>query len=1103
MLRKRAVALALSLLASPIVLALGLGTLKTQSPLNQPFDGRIEILGASATDFDTMTVKLADAKQFERAGVPREAVLLALKFNIVSDDAGPDYIRISTRDPVREPFLNFLLELNWAKGRMVREYTVLLDPPRYDPNRRAQATTPVRPYAAPSPRPAAAPAAALPGPGAPPTGVAGGEFTVQEADTLWSLASRHRPDPSVSVQRMMVALLRANPEAFISGNMNLVRRGAVMRLSTQEELNALDQGSAVAEVQQQNQRWEELRQGAASAPAAEPLNPPAAEAAPGASAAAAEARLELVAPEAEGATDQGTAAPAPGSAQAAASGPALAEEELTTSEQEKSELRAKLTEADQIIDLLQRQVQIKDEELAALQTRLAAAGEPATATPDTAGETAAAPPEERILPAPWSPPADVAQPETGATPPPALPAAAPSEQTKPAPAVGHAEPPPTPSFLDRIVPPHIQRSVPGGALTILGVLGTLAALLLVWAARAVGRGRERPIAPAARGARVAGAAAPASAPVVPAPLPAVEAPTEEVDQFQRTLEASAEQLAGETREDPLEEVNVYLAYERFDQAEELVKKVIEQYPDEHKYKLRLLEIYYSANNKRAYEDAARSLYAAVGEHHPLWESAVAMWNEMSPERPLFSPEREHEATPVAAAAAAAAAGTAAAFVDITGDTSPGAATLGMAPGGESALETTKIGLTNERAAAAGLDFDLGTGADTADEGFLDLTAAVETQPAADLIDLTASTDLDSALGDEGASYSDLFDISAEESTPGTGLTLDYTEPAGATPDLLDITKTGGQALDTTGELLDVTTPAADGTSPPLPEAGALPATDTVLDFDLSDTVAPALESETVPLDEAAAAEDTLDFDIGGLGVTVGEHEAGAGELDLTLQSDVAPASEPVLDLELDDEAAAELDLSLTHPPAGMAESGAPPTLDIDSESEIEFDLALQDTTDFDSLAIEDTLELPKADGAVNLAEGEDESLEDLTRSMEASLAGFDLEDVATDETSLDLALGALDADAVELDFSLDEAGDLDELDTLSLDTSDLGLDGAGTGDELAISSDSDEADTKLNLAKAYIELGDHDGARSILDEVVRAGSEAQQEEARRLLAQLT
>jgi pilus assembly protein FimV len=134
MLRKRpvAVAVVLTALLTPVAFGLGLGTLKTKSALNEPFEAQIPVVSASVQDFDSLKAKLADEAQFDRAGVPREAVLLNLRFEVVSSEAGADYIRVTTKDPVREPFLNFLLELNWAQGRLVREYTVLLDPPLYD-----------------------------------------------------------------------------------------------------------------------------------------------------------------------------------------------------------------------------------------------------------------------------------------------------------------------------------------------------------------------------------------------------------------------------------------------------------------------------------------------------------------------------------------------------------------------------------------------------------------------------------------------------------------------------------------------------------------------------------------------------------------------------------------------------------------------------------------------------------------------------------------------------------------------------------------------------------------------------------------------------------
>jgi len=139
-----------TLLASAVQ-AMGLGSITTSSSLNQPFEARIPIVGATPADLDTVAARLADAEQFERAGVGREAVLLALKFEVVAGEPGQEYLRVTTADSVREPFLNFLVELAWANGRIVREYTVLLDPPTY------ALPAPAATAPAPSPLPAAAP----------------------------------------------------------------------------------------------------------------------------------------------------------------------------------------------------------------------------------------------------------------------------------------------------------------------------------------------------------------------------------------------------------------------------------------------------------------------------------------------------------------------------------------------------------------------------------------------------------------------------------------------------------------------------------------------------------------------------------------------------------------------------------------------------------------------------------------------------------------------------------------------------------------------------------------------------------------------------------
>ena len=412
MLRNLAAALALTLL-SQTAMGLGLGTLKQSSGLNEPFNARIGILSATAEDLDTILVRLADGEQFERAGIDRGGVLLQLRFKVVEAGSGEDYIQISSREPIREPFLNFLLELNWAKGRMVREYTVLLDPPLYDPVRRQAATTQATTAPAPTPPPPitepvmqkpeplpAEPAAPVvitepleePADVPAPAPISQYEDNsllnpVQANDTLWSIASANVPDGSVSVQQMMLALLRANPEAFGENNINILKRGAILRLPDSDEIASVSRSDAIAEVQRQHQLWnnyrdvaiEDVPEVAQELPVVEESPAPMVDEPQVAEESTVEpepmadedsvmeetpveepsGRLELVAPDSDD-DEIGAGAGADGMSDVT-----LAQEELDAQVQENTELQARIAEANEIIDLMSRQVDIKDDELAA------------------------------------------------------------------------------------------------------------------------------------------------------------------------------------------------------------------------------------------------------------------------------------------------------------------------------------------------------------------------------------------------------------------------------------------------------------------------------------------------------------------------------------------------------------------------------------------------------------------------------------------------------------------------------------------------------------------------------------------------------------------
>ena len=561
--------LALLILPSNGVHALGLGPLKTSSSLNEPFEATIELVDAQSDELDNLTIGLADREQFRRAGVDYAPTLFQLKFELVQPEQGADYIKITSRESVREPFLNFLLQLNWSKGRIIREYTVLLDPPLYDPTRKAATRAPS--VAEPSPDKAVttAPTAEIPRSSAVDTGApeddrqpirdpdprkaprtSGGAETygpTAHGDTLWSIAQQLRPSSGVSIQQMMLGLLRANPSAFIDNNINLLKRGYVLRLPDSTATLSVSNSEALAEVKRQNALWEEYRQRIAAAPLPRPAGTAAAGGTSGIAAPVegrgAEAHLKLISAAQGTASDED--AVSGGDLSEAADGEmaselALAREQLEAREQENEDLRSRLTESDEIIELLRRQVELKDQELAALQARLAAAGQETQAelTPgeqsgeakplgveeETAAEglpgSEAATDEgapsgvetvETLAPGEETPAAEptesiteeesvraetarveeaIAEGQPGTEP-----VTAPQAQGEVAPAEGSK------SLLDGvlgfvkgIIPEDRLASIPGGLMTLLGVVGAVLLLSLLIVRMLFGRSKEVPAA---------------------------------------------------------------------------------------------------------------------------------------------------------------------------------------------------------------------------------------------------------------------------------------------------------------------------------------------------------------------------------------------------------------------------------------------------------------------------------------------------------------------------------------------------------------------------------------------------------------------------------
>ena len=246
-----------------VVLALGLGPIATQSYLGQPFAARIEVLSATVTELDSLIVVPGDANAFQRAGLELTRDIKKLQFKIVSPENGAPYIQITSSDSIQEPVLSFVVEARWHAGQMTRAYTVLLDPPFYAAAERsrsqakketlAQSETTESPATREPPRISPGPPA---GPVVPAvSAMSTRDWPVKAGDTLWSIANSVRPDASITSEQMMLAILQANPEAFINGNINNIKLGSTLRIPDSNEARALDNQEAAHQVKAQYAQW--------------------------------------------------------------------------------------------------------------------------------------------------------------------------------------------------------------------------------------------------------------------------------------------------------------------------------------------------------------------------------------------------------------------------------------------------------------------------------------------------------------------------------------------------------------------------------------------------------------------------------------------------------------------------------------------------------------------------------------------------------------------------------------------------------------------------------------------------------------------------------
>lgn len=263
---------ALSLLAAH-AWGLGLGEIKLNSALNEKLKAEIELLDASDMQPDEIRVSLASTEDFERVGVERFFFLTDLRFEVAFSSSSGVKVDVTSTKPITEPYLNFIVEVLWPNGRLLKEYTLLLDPPTFSSAAAPVVAPPARTASSggsgddvtrTAPSGGTRVSLAPPSPSTPAPRNIGGELMTDQSDTLWEIAQRTRPE-GVSIAQDMLAIQKLNPQAFIRNNINLLKAGYSLRLPTAEEARALSQQQAVALVAEQNADWRAYNRGEAPA----------------------------------------------------------------------------------------------------------------------------------------------------------------------------------------------------------------------------------------------------------------------------------------------------------------------------------------------------------------------------------------------------------------------------------------------------------------------------------------------------------------------------------------------------------------------------------------------------------------------------------------------------------------------------------------------------------------------------------------------------------------------------------------------------------------------------------------------------------------------
>jgi pilus assembly protein FimV len=1034
--------------------ALGLGEIHLNSALNEPLNAEIDLIAAAPDELTALRATLAGRDAFTRYGIDRPPFLSSITFTVGKGKDGHDALLVKSTEAIPEPFVTFLVEVNWSRGRLMREYTVLLDPPVYSPGEGSSSSAPVTAATtAPAPRkssqPAAtsAPTASAPPVSAPTTSAppassraassnagqsgAGGTYSVKDGDTLTKIARSLRAETPANVDQTMIALYRANPDAF-GGNINILRRGSVLRVPGGDQIAALNQNEATNEVRRQMSTWRE-------AGGAAPVS----------------GHLRLVTPGTGGGTS-GTGT----SSTANASKPGNAPGEAQVLQGRVKDLESQLAESKRLLD-------VKNAELAALQRKL---GMPVTPAAPAPTPSAPAP----VAPAPTAQAPTATVPATSTAPP------------TPAPSVAEQAAPPSAAAPESTPPPAVKKPVaaqpPAASGSWIDWIANnwwvaVVVILVLVAAIAIAARKRRADGPAGALGRledtdvgeprdptaklkalhkredsfVVEESGPHRAPEFGSAQDRTGEATSDLKPSEDTM--SSESAVNLDQGDPLAEADFHMAYGLYDQAADLVRIALEREPDRRDLRMKLLEIYFVWGNKDLFLQTAKTL-EATRDRAPAgeWDKIVIMGRQICPDDPLF----------------------------------------GASAGGG-------------RGAGALVDLNLEGGENRVD---IDLFGDPEGE----------RSSLDHSIAKEG------------EDTAATG---ESPRPHTST-DHLDFT-------------LDAPERGADESPTREMPARDEPTVESeLMSFTMDPTTeSPALKSEDVGKRIASKlpskADQTAEVSIDDLGLDLeGLDQTGTGEVPQLGETTDHPTDAPTMVAGLDERSRrmmAEADSR------AQAEERDRDMTELERELEASFiaDLGDPGHDDIKTAVLgpesAPTVMMPREDTAatsrfqagdfsdVHDAEKVDIESTSKLRGISGDAAGVDSDNIDLDLDRLATALGSGDTleqpRAAEEVFSTEvfEGSQRNRRVDLDLGDSMNGTDAtnnrlqaqaARTAKLKTVDAPAPELEpvtmsevgTKLDLARAYMDMGDPEGARSILEEVVAEGSASQKQEAQRLIETL-